>query len=45
MDAGFLRVTAVGRGAGGAVVRSVLYFPTDPCYRCAVYSGFSQAMN
>jgi short subunit dehydrogenase-like uncharacterized protein len=33
MDAGFLKVTCMGKGSNGGKVRAVFYFPTDPGYR------------
>jgi short subunit dehydrogenase-like uncharacterized protein len=33
MDNGVLRVTTVGKGSKGSLVKSCLYYPTDPGYR------------
>jgi hypothetical protein len=33
MDSGVLRVTVVGKGSKGSLVKSCLYYPTDPGYR------------
>eukprot|EP00981_Chlorochromonas_danica_P011248 scaffold3825_cov179-Ochromonas_danica.AAC.5 len=33
MDAGYLHITAYGRGDGGSRVKATFYFPTDPGYR------------
>jgi short subunit dehydrogenase-like uncharacterized protein len=36
MDAGFLRLTTVGKGNKGTTVESMIYFPTDAYYRDTV---------
>jgi short subunit dehydrogenase-like uncharacterized protein len=44
MDAGFLRLTTIGKGNKGAMVESMIYFPTDAYYRDTVsdcYNCFS----
>lgn len=48
MDAGFLRVTAVGEGVSGTKAKCSFYFPNDPGYRdtarMLVESGLSLAL-
>lgn len=48
MDAGYLKITAYGKGSEGGKAKAIIYFPTDPGYRdtarMLVESGLSLSL-